>query len=581
VRRFVARLDPRAHTFECSPRAARVGEDEILWRGYLTNRTAIEAEARRRGERLDSGSTDSELFAAAARYWKHELVRYVEGQYAVAIRSGDTLVLAHDELGIFPLFYAETAGGVVAGSHLEDLVAETGIGTLDERFIADFLLEQRHFGAHTPYAHIRQLRAGEAASYQAGQLATHRVWTIAQIRPLVAKDPRDYEDGLRAAISSAVHSAVPPGRATWCELSGGLDSSTVFAEAARCADRRVEAFSMLYPGSEAADEQRWIRPVLERYPAPWHTMDANASKPFAVLPQRFCPQPRIGLVTEGWRRDYDAMLEAHGVDVVVTGQGGDALFIGDSPRPFVLADLARRGDARGVWKGLRAWSAASRQKRSPIYFFREYVIRALERHARGRFINYEPEDFSWINRGFVASSGALERTTRSYVPRVASVADSVFFELILRCAEVTCNHNAERDGGAEFRHPLLDRALVAFVVSVPWSEKLHPECDRLLQRRAYETILPRDTVLRRSKARPDGMFYSGLLSSPKTYRLLADDPQIVARGYVDGDAWRKAVHLASLGKSDGIRWFLATAALEIWLSRLAAYAPSPIALEPA
>ena len=154
----------------------------MLWRGYLTNRTSIEAEARRRGERLDSGSTEAELFAAAARYWKHELVRYVEGQYAVAIRAGDTLVLAHDELGIFPLFYAEIAGGIVLGSHLEDLVAETGIGTLDERFIADFLLEQRHFGSHTPYTHIRQLRAGEAASYQTGKLATHRVWTPSQKR---------------------------------------------------------------------------------------------------------------------------------------------------------------------------------------------------------------------------------------------------------------------------------------------------------------------------------------------------------------------------------------------------------------
>jgi asparagine synthase (glutamine-hydrolysing) len=544
------------------PTGAVVDELEIFWVGYI----AVDR---------PKGQTEADVLAAVYRNRRQDLSMELEGQYALAIvdRERHSLLLSHDEFGLAPLYYARDGSDIVVASHLEDLVREIGVGELDENYLADFLFEQNHYGSRTPYRRIRRLQFAESVTFDASGCRAKRVWTIDRVAPLRASDPSTYEDGLRGEVSRAVAQARSPADLTWCELSGGLDSSTVFAVAMADDPAGLEAFSLLYPGTRHADERRYIDCMLRRYPAPWHSLDATNEKPFSRLPQRFCPLPRIGLVTEGWAVGYDALLAQAGVDVVLTGQGGDAVFVGDSPEPYLLGDLARTGSLRALWAQLHAYSAGSRQKRSPYWFFQRYALRSTRRAWRGRSLTYEAQWPSWLSPAFARRADVRERAERAYVPAMPSVADRAFFELVLRCANVSSTHESERDDGAQFRHPLLSPRLVRYIASTPWSEKAHPTIDRLLQRRAYADVLPRDIALRKSKARPDELFFAGLAASRETYELLSHRPQIVERGYVDRDGWSRALSLARVGQVDGIRWLLSAAALEIWLTRLEAFEP--------
>ncbi len=124
--------------------------------------------------------------------------------------------------------------------------------------------------------------------------------------------------------------------------------------------------------------------------------------------------------------------------------------------------------------------------------------------------------------------------------------------------------------GFEFRHPVLYRPLVEFMVSLPQNLKFTPDMDRIQQREALNGILPDKIRLRRRKTIYDQPAYEGLCQSKDFTSVLTDDPIIIKRGIVDPEKWRGAVSQARLGRTHFLPQFEAAASLEIWLSQIEA-----------
>ncbi|HEX8274140.1 MAG TPA: asparagine synthase-related protein [Longimicrobiaceae bacterium] len=572
--RFVARLvagePPR---LVADPGAVEAEGCLVLLRGYLGNRAELDAEARRRGHRPPA--CDAGRVALAFRWWGAELARHVVGEYAAAVYDpgARTLLLAHDELGLAPLFYAAGPGGVAFGTPLEDVVAETGVDGLDEEFIADYFAQGQHFGARTPYAAIRRLRAGESVVWRDGRDSRHDVRTLNGVRPLRCRDEREYADAVRERLEEGVAAALPEEGRAWCELSGGLDSSTVLGIAARLGAPGLAAVSMVYPLSHTADETKWMRVVLDEHPVPWHPVDADAVRPFTELPRSFFAEPNLWLPSCGLARTCRELFREHGVDVVLTGQGGDAVFHGDVPRPYFLADLLRRGRAAEAWRRARDWGAASDERRPPVYLLHRFGLRAALRHLRGRALDLPPVAVPWADQRYAAAVGLGERGRASPAPGGRTVEAAYHMERVMHNAAAAAVHFAHASTGAEYRHPLFHRPLVELMLSLPWEHKYRTDGDRPLQRLAMEGVLPRRTLRRRGKQGPDQATQEGLESGEAWIDLLTARPRIVERGYAAAGPWREAVQHARFGRTAGIRHFMSSANLEAWLQGLESFAP--------
>lgn len=570
MERFLLRLtsdNPQCLTSH--PRPIRQNGRDVFWRGYIANRGELERRADRsfRHPRLESSA---ELFARADEWWGPDLPRHVLGEYAAAIydRERRTLLLAHDELGLIPLFYSESRAGVVVGTDLADVVGATGVGELDEEYVADYLTEGWHLGERTPYTHIRRLLPGQSIVWQQGRLTQHETWTLDEIEPPQYRDHREYEERLRQLLAEAITAAIPPGGKVLCELSGGLDSSTILAFSAGSGAGSVEAFSFVYPESHSADERPWIEAILEKYPVPWHSIDADRVRPFSEIPDGFCGEPNLLLVNAARQRSYRRLLETMGADVVLTGVGGDAALVGDAPEPYYLADLLREFRWGSLWDEVLSWSRASEQRRPPAYWLARYAVRPLARRARQLPLGGADLRIPWISEHYADKASVTRRGRAAHAPRFRSAGDSWYFERVLRGANNVATNYRGTGMPCPFRHPLLYRPLLTFMCGVPWHIKLHPQCDRLLQRRALEDVLPGRVLRRRSKLGPDQAFYTGLEASPEWHECLTANPQIVERGYADPDKWRSAVQQARLGGTVGLRYLLASATLEIWLQQL-------------
>jgi asparagine synthase (glutamine-hydrolysing) len=120
----------------------------------------------------------------------------------------------------------------------------------------------------------------------------------------------------------------------------------------------------------------------------------------------------------------------------------------------------------------------------------------------------------------------------------------------------------------EFRHPLLYRPLVEFMLALPADQKFNSEMNRFLQRRALKSILPEALRLRQDKTTFDQPFYEGLRKGKAWTDLLSVAPHVVERGIVDRARWTEALAQAKLGRTHSLAQFQAVATLEIWLRQM-------------
>jgi asparagine synthase (glutamine-hydrolysing) len=536
--------------------SARVDGVDVFWRGYLED---VAARPKR---------DEAQVIASAWRRFGEDFTHHINGVFAALVIDPvqATAVLAHDELALEPLFYSTTSDGLIVATQLLDIVRATGIGELDEEYISDYLAHAWHFGDRTPYSHVRRLRAGETLVWRAGKMRSVDAWTLNKVAPLRYADERDYEMRLRELLRAVVQRALGPD-AICCELSGGLDSTTLFATAMEIAPHRVSACSFVYPLSTSADERPWMEAAIEKYPAPWQTFDGDALRPFSVLPDAPQAEPNQSFIYAARQNAYYAFLRARGISTVLTGEGGDATLCG-SPEPFYLADLLRGFRFGKLYGAIKELATESADRRPPAYFLRRYAMSPAFAHARGRSVESQLTPSPFIDAAFALRTNIVERSQRSWAPRTSSVDTSVVLEQLIRCARLAAAFYSGDDVPARFVHPLLDRELIAFMFSVPWHVKMHPSCDRLLQRRALESILPRKILLRKNKVGPDEALYNGLAQGSGWMEWLCNHPRIVERGYVDPEAWRSALTQAQLGSTLSVRYVEAAASLEGWLRQL-------------
>jgi asparagine synthase (glutamine-hydrolysing) len=546
------------------PAPSRIGRYQVLFHGYTGNRDGL---CRSLSLTDASAPTDEEIIALCYLRFGENLQTRIFGEFALALfdEERDSLLLTHDALGVQPLFSAATPEGLIFATSLEDILAVTGVNGLDEEYVADFLagleVEER-----TPYRHIRRIRQGHALVVRRGSVREFRHYDPSGVKPLCLTNASEYEERCRALVIEGVSASLPSVGKTWCELSGGLDSSTVVSIAAGALKTPIDTFSIVFSRSQRADESRWIDAVLSAYPLPSHRIDADGVPPFSELPDCFCAEPSGAPIITAYNRARKALLREHAVDVVLTGSCGDAVFAGDSPEPFYIADELFRRPSRAI-EELQRWARSGSVQRPLGYWFAAYALRPRLRRLANKSIAAIPPPAQWIRPEY-SKQWQLERRGEGRRISGLSIADEYFWQRVLRGAlRASRAHPAPHEPCA-YRNPLLYLPLVEFMAAVPWREKMQPGEDRPLQRRALRGLLPEPTRLRRGKRGPTQALLAGLGSGDEWAKLLTARSALIERGYVDAALWRKAVNLARAGACESIPGFLQACALEAWFATL-------------
>src|SRR4051794_28018672 len=234
--RRLAVIDPRPDGDQ--PMADAGGDYVIAYNGEVYNFAELRRDLVGQGRRFRT-RTDTEVVLNAYAEWGPAAVERFNGMFALAIwdRTRKELFLARDRYGIKPLYYSKVGDLVVFGSEVKALLAHGAVrAKLSPEHLLEYLTFQNIFSDGTLFNGVRLLPAGHHMTLSADRpmCAPVRYWDFDFLEPNgKAESAEDYREELdrlfRQAVDRQLVADVPIG----AQLSGGMDSGSITALAAR------------------------------------------------------------------------------------------------------------------------------------------------------------------------------------------------------------------------------------------------------------------------------------------------------------------------------------------------------------
>lgn len=213
------------------------GGPVITYNGECFNFKPLRRELERLGCDFRSTS-DTEVILHLYERQGLDGLRKLEGIFALALwdPNEQRLVLMRDRLGVKPLYYGDCRFGLAFGSEIKAVLAAGGVNTeLDDQAFSEFLWFGNTFEDRTFFRGVRSIEPGHWMIIESGIRRLEPWWLIEDwIRQPSLSDSRtDSISKIRAAIDEAVDRQLVADVPVALFLSGGLDSSSIAAAAAR------------------------------------------------------------------------------------------------------------------------------------------------------------------------------------------------------------------------------------------------------------------------------------------------------------------------------------------------------------
>ena len=484
----------------------------IVFNGEVFNYLELRAELAALGFRFRTRS-DTEVLVQAYRAWGERAFARMNGQWAAALWEprARRLVLARDPMGICPLYLCPHAGKLYFASEVKAIFAADA--AIPRRFDPAGIDQTFTFWSVVPpqsvFAGIEELRPGYVRVYENGRMREHAFWQprYGGFQGSLEDATREVEDKIEKAASLRMLRADV---AVGSYLSGGLDSSLVAALGRRFAGSRFQTFSLRFEDAEY-DESKYQRRMVEAIGSEHHEVTVSRADIARVFPEvvyhaerpmlRTAPAPLYLL---------SKLVRAHGVKVVLTGEGADEMFAG--------YDLFREGKVRRYWA--REPGSTRRPRllerlypylaRSPVAqqaMARQFFGRGLGAHAAPGFAH----DTRWRTTSALKrllapgmrpardAAAELLADLPGEFPGWSPLAQDQYLESRTLLAGYLLSTQGDRmllAHSVEGRFPFLDREVVELANSLPASYKLRALDEKHVLKRAAAKLVPAEILAR-------------------------------------------------------------------------------------
>jgi asparagine synthase (glutamine-hydrolysing) len=310
----------------------------VLFNGEIYNQAELRAELVAAGHIFRSDHSDTEVLAHGYEEWGEDLPARLNGMFAFVVwdRPRRRLFAARDRFGEKPFYYAARPGFFAFASELSALIRHPAVDrTIDQRALQKFFAYGYIPAPNALYRGARKLPGGCSLTFDLhdSRLRERRYWrfVIETDEDAPATRIPALTEELRALLDRAVARRLVSDVPLGIFLSGGIDSSTVLALAARHRPPAgLDTFTIGF--NEASfDETSYAQEVATAIGSRHHQriLDFGAARDRAatILARLDEPTGDASILPT-------YMLCAFArekVTVALTGDGGDELFAGYDP----------------------------------------------------------------------------------------------------------------------------------------------------------------------------------------------------------------------------------------------------------
>jgi asparagine synthase (glutamine-hydrolysing) len=465
------------------------------------------------GKKLDigpaemAGYCDTELILKSYLKWGEACVDHLIGDFVFVIhdRQNRKVFCGRDHMGVRPFYYFASDDLFVCTTSLAALRQLEGVPLeVDPQWVAEYMMQLSMSFDRTPYIGVRKLPPAHCLTVTPQQVQLRQYFTLSAEPTLKLNDSSDYVAAYREQLETAIKCRLESDYAIGSELSGGIDSSTITAFAAKLLDQplsRLHAFGFaffelepqyilavsracrlpnnhIFAGIEPEPETPGQRP-LELLGYPVEHYNAILHEPFIRLAERL----EIRTLLSGFGGD-EFSTTIHGylvpMEMLVQGRYRELFHILPGNPLFRLLRLLkqewrRRKTANFTTSHNAAFHEAYR-RRWPHRVVRDEVVARF--NLEERYFEEARFDSGYTN----LKKFTLEKRWQPFVTTRME-----------NCILIAAGRKLE------YRWPLLDVRLVRLFLSIPSEENFYRGMGRYLHRRAIDGVVPKLVTWKQSK----------------------------------------------------------------------------------
>ena len=484
------------------PMRSADGRVTLVYNGEVYNFAALRETLERDGH-VFVGRSDSEVVLQAWLRWGADCLRRLNGMFALAVWDARTatLHLARDRFGIKPLYYHRLPAGIVFGSEIKAILASGRVPRrLHDAGLHEYLYYGAALGDRTLFDGVAKVLPGHHLTVSRSALRSTPYWRIEEVEPTAA-EPDEAAAAVRERLERAVRGQLVADVPVGVFLSGGVDSSAVTALASRHCRGRLQTFSVGFDHDRGVNELAKARRVAQRCGTDHHEvrvggprlpddierLAACRDEPFAdpadlplyVLCRGLAGQPKVVLQGDGGDEIFAGYRRYSVLAARSAWRAAAPLARGLNACAWWLPDCARRAGF------LRAVGTSDAARRMALLLTPERAAdpsRILSASWRRRLLETDPfREYRRWNRRLTHLDPVqrmLYTDTRVHLP-------NVYMEKVDKAAMAH---------GIEVRFPMLDHALVDYVLGLPAGLKVRRGRKKWILRRALRGTVPDATL---------------------------------------------------------------------------------------
>lgn len=457
----------------------------------------------------DSGGqclSDAALLLLLFARWENACFERILGSFAVVIYDEykRRIVCARDALGNRTLFFHCDHRLVVIASEENALLTHPALSKkLDEARLARYFAVEGPAAGTTFYSDVRELEPAHVLVLGQRKQQTHRYWEVDLTERLVYQSDTEYAEHFQYLLSESVRCRLRSPSPPAIMMSGGLDSTSVAALAAKkfidTGQSRLRTFSWVFDELKTCDERVYMDTLTQRYNFKVIRVLGDDCWPLRDL--RTWPQNPNTPENDIYRRLKERLYQTAGKDgcrILLTGYYGDHLYTGGDT--FWLMDLLREGRLREVIIGAREnirrngfWASL----RNATAGLREQLPTSRQwRYWRGK------DKPAWLTRTCWQQVDRAADWSVSWRDARRSEQCRMILGSLAAHGESVESYHANR-ANIETRNPYRDQRIATFMLSVPAHQLYGQDGHKQILRNAMQGFLPEKIRLRQQ---PTGLY---------------------------------------------------------------------------
>ncbi|MCK6523346.1 asparagine synthase (glutamine-hydrolyzing) [Myxococcota bacterium] len=548
----------------------RNGGAWVALNGEIYNHNALRKELTARGRRFQTASDTEVVAALVDELGVEQALGRLDGMFALAVWEPEAraLSLARDRMGEKPLYWTRRGASLRFGSELKALLTLAD----QPRLICPDALHQLLMFEYIPaprsiYQGVYKLQAGHLLRLDAQGLRVSPWWRppLPGATESRLEEPR-WERATLSSLQIAVKQRVDVDLPVAVTLSGGIDSSSVLAFAARLRpEAPLHTFTVTF--DEPSFDEAAPAALMAKHVGAVHNAvplrPEGLAEALDDLEARLCEPLTDGSLVPT-RALYRAVAEA-GFRVTVGGDGADELF-GGYPTYLAHPVAERLGAAGPLARALTRRLPASLDNLSKTFL--------AQRFAEGLGLPWARRAQVWLGaftpKELQGLTGRAPQAAWDVVDAWAEAADAapdlvgraMYLDQRLYLGEGVLMKvdRASMLSSVEARAPFLCHRLVGLAADIPVAAHLRGGQTKALLRRAVAELLP--PALTRRPKKGFGAPLGPWLAGPM--RRLLDGLDEALDGLIDGGTVRRLVQEHVSGRADHRRRLWTLLVLARW-----------------